>query len=357
MANSELSRSSILKKETRLIHLGQAVADGHQIIDVRSAAEYSTGTIPGALNIPLFDDDERSVIGTLYKHAGHEQAVDKGFDYVQQKLDQLVGAFAPYRNKVVTVFCARGGMRSRSVVNLLLQSGFTAFQLEGGYKLYRRNVLDVIDTFQPKLIVIHGLTGTGKTRILQRLENCIDLEELASHRSSLFGGLDREPSTQKIFESRLASVIDRLGGEPYFIEGESRKIGPVYIPKPLARAMKRGILVRVHCSIETRISRIIDDYPVTDGKVLKEIEVILRSLTRKLGTTRVEELCRLLKNGDLRELVRILLLDYYDKRYGRSMESYQYEFELSSENIAEAADKLVDFRSRRCEKRNLPSPL
>lgn len=344
MVKSDLPQSAILEKSTRPVELGQAVAERHQIIDVRSAAEYAAGTIPGALNIPLFDDDERSVIGTLYRHAGHQRAVEKGFDYVQHKLNDLITAFAPYQNTALTVFCARGGMRSRSVVNLLVQRGYTAYQLDGGYKRYRWNVLDIINGFQPNLIVVHGLTGTGKTRILQQLDNSIDLEDLASHRSSLFGGLDREPSNQRMFESRLAAVITRLGEEPYFIEGESRKIGRVYIPKPLARAMKTAVLVRVHCSLETRIRRIIEDYPVTDGAVLQQIEVILTSLTRKLGTVKVEEMCSLLRNGDLKELVRILLLDYYDKRYSRSMNSYRYELELSSENIGEAAKSLTELR-------------
>jgi tRNA 2-selenouridine synthase len=340
----DLSRSTILKRGTSLIQLDGAVANGHQIIDVRSAGEFLAGSIPGAVNIPLFDEDERSVIGTLYRHGGQERAVDKGFKYVEQKLTELLADFRPYKEKPITVFCARGGMRSLSVVNLLGQSGYTAFQLEGGYKKYRHYVLDILGKFRPNLIVIHGLTGTGKTRILQQLENGIDLEELARHRSSLFGGLDREPSNQRSFDSSLAQTVGALGEEPYFIEGESRKIGRVYIPKPLAMAMKEAILVNVHCSLDTRIRRIIEDYPVTDQEVMGEIESILKSLTRKLGAGEVVKMCRLLRHGELQELVRILLVDYYDKRYARSMSSYRFELELSSECIEEAAEKLTAFR-------------
>lgn len=340
----DLSRLTILEKPTQPIQLEEALAGKHQIIDVRSGTEYQAGTIPGAANVPLFDEDERAVIGTLYRHAGHQQAIDKGFDFAREKLTEMVTAFEPFRNSVLTVFCARGGMRSRSVVNLLLQSGYRAFQLEGGYKKYRNDVLDLLDNFQPKLIVIHGLTGTGKTRILQQLDNIIDLEDLARHRSSLFGGLDREPSNQRTFESRLAEVIKTLGKEPYFIEGESRKIGRVYTPKPLAMAMKDAILVKVHCSIETRISRIIEDYPVTDEAILEQIDGILRSLKQKMGVVQVERMCTLLNKGNLEELVRILLVDYYDKRYSRSMGSYRYELDISSENIQEAARELTAFR-------------
>ncbi|MGB3210659.1 MAG: tRNA 2-selenouridine(34) synthase MnmH [Desulforhopalus sp.] len=340
----DVSRSAILKKSSRLIQLDEAVSDGHQIIDVRSGAEFCSGTIPGAVSIPLFDEDERTVIGTLYRHGGHERAITQGFDYVEKKLSDLLSAFLPFQSKKITVFCARGGMRSLSVVNLLAQSGYQAFQLEGGYKKFRQNVLDCLENFQPKLIVIHGLTGTGKTRILQKLEPAIDLEDLAGHRSSLFGGLDRKPSNQRTFESRLAQAIGILGKEPYFIEGESRKIGRVFIPQPLAKAMQAAILVNVHCSLETRIRRIIEDYPVTNSVMQDQIETILKSLKQKMGNSLVEKMCLLLRNGELQELVHILLVEYYDKRYGKSMSSYRYQLDLSSESIDEAAAELTEFR-------------
>lgn len=339
-----LSRAAILSKSSRLIQLDEALAEGHQIIDVRSAGEYLAGTIPGAINIPLFDEDERSVIGTLYRHGGHQQAVDKGFDYVEDKLSELLESFQPYLSKTLTIYCARGGMRSLSVVNLLAQSGYEVYQLEGGYKIYRQNVLDCLQTFHPRLIVIHGLTGTGKTRILQQLKPAIDLEDLAGHRSSLFGGLDRQPSNQRTFEGRLVQLIAQLGREPYFIEGESRKIGKVFIPKSLAIAMQEGLLVKVHCSLETRVRRIIEDYPVENEETLDEIEKILKSLKQKMGIALVEKMCQLLRRGQLDDLVRILLIDYYDVRYGKSMRNYSYALEFSSESIPEAAKNLSEFR-------------
>ncbi len=343
-------RSSILEKTDRVIGLDEALATGHRIIDVRSAGEFVTGTIPGAINIPLFDEDERGVIGTIYRqgghggHGGHARAVDQGFEYVEKRLATLVASFQPFQHQPLAICCARGGMRSLSVVNLLAQAGFAACQLKGGYKEYRRNVLDCLESFQPRLIVIHGLTGTGKTRILQRLKRAIDLEDLAGHRSSLFGGLDRQPSNQRTFESRLAETIASLGEEPYFIEGESRKIGRVFIPKPLAQAMKQAVLVNIHCSLETRIIRIIEDYPVTDDKILQQMDAILRSLKQKMGVEQVERMCGLLRAGKLPELVRILLLEYYDKRYGKSMSEYQFSLDISAEDIDAAAARLEEFR-------------
>lgn len=340
-----LSRTAILDASSGPLELKQVQAGGHQIIDVRSAEEYLAGSIPGACNIPLFDADERSIIGTLYRHGGHEQAVEKGFSYVEKKLTELLAAFQPFRAQNIAVFCARGGIRSLSVVNLLVQSGYSAFQLQGGYKQYRQDILNCLDNFQPKLIVIHGLTGTGKTRILQQLAPAIDLEDLAGHRSSLFGGLDKEPSNQRTFDSRLAEVIATLAKEPYFIEGESRKIGRVFIPQPLAAAMQSGVLVKVHCRQETRIRRIIDDYPVADSAMRGQIEAILKSLKQKMGAVQVETMCQLLNKGDLPELVRILLVDYYDKRYSKGMADYRYALEISSENIDQAASQLTEFRS------------
>ncbi len=341
----DLSHQAILENNLQPIDFDEVETGDFRIIDVRTTEEFAAGTIPGAANVPLFDNDERSVIGTLYRHAGQPQAIDKGFEYAGSKLSGLLACFEQFRETPCVIFCARGGMRSRAVVNLLNQSGYKVFQLAGGYKQYRNIVMERLADFRPKVIVIHGLTGTGKTRIIEELDHAIDLEDLARHRSSLFGGLDRDPSNQRTFESRLVETITSLGREPYFIEGESRKIGRVFTPKPLAMSMKSGVLVYVHCSMETRIKRIIEDYPVTDTRILRQIEIILKSLKQKMGVGLVEKMCQLLQNGDLHELVHILLVDYYDKRYGKSMSNYKYTMELSSENIAETATNLTDLRN------------
>lgn len=337
-------RSIIIARPDRVLHLEEALATGHRIIDVRSAGEFLDGTIPGASNVPLFDEDERGLIGTIYRQGGHARAVDQGFEFVEKKLPALLSAFQPFRKQPLAICCARGGMRSRSVVNLLRQAGFTACQLAGGYKEYRHNVLQCLENFRPRLIVIHGLTGTGKTRILQRLPEAIDLEDLAGHRSSLFGGLDRHPSNQRTFESRLAERVATLGKAPYFIEGESRKIGRVFIPKPLAGAMKEAVLVNIHCRLETRIARIIEDYPVTGEAMYEQIDTILRSLKQKMGAEQVERMCDLLRQGNLPALVRILLVEYYDKRYSKSMSEYRFALDISAEDLDEVAIRLEEFR-------------
>jgi len=320
-APADLDPGTVLAFPPRRLSFSDLQQGQWQVIDVRSAAEFSAGSVPGAVNIPLFDDEERGMIGTIYRQGGREQAVELGHSVAGAKLADLLAAFLPHRHRPLAVYCARGGMRSRAVVNLLIQAGFAAVQLEGGYKAYRNRTLDRLKDFRPQLIVIHGLTGTGKTRILQHLTPAIDLEELAGHRSSLFGALNLQPSSQQNFESRLVAVISGLGEEPLFIEGESRKIGRVFIP-----------------------NRLIEDYPVEDEVMLSQIEAILRSLKQKLGTVLVEEMCRLLHRRQLADLVKILLLEYYDRRYRRGMADYRYHLELSSENIPEAARRLSCFR-------------
>ena len=343
MVEQDLSHSALLGPIEDTVSVAQ-LDDRYLVVDVRSESEFSDGSLPGAVNIPLFDEDERSVIGTIYRYGGKQKAVEKGVAYVSRKLDEMLSAFLPFRNRRLAVICARGGMRSRSIVNLLQRSGYDACQVEGGYKKYRNDVLERVNGFAPQLIVVHGLTGTGKTRIIKQLDNSIDLEEMAQHRSSLFGAIDKKPCNQKMFESKLAQCISRLGSGPYFIEGESRKIGQVFIPKPLAMAMKSAVMVRVDCSIQTRIRRIIDDYPVDDERTLMQVDEILMSLSWKLGKEKVQQMRDFLKKRDLEQLVYLLLVDYYDKRYTRSMRDYSYALELSSENIEEAAGILTRFR-------------
>lgn len=342
--HSTLARSAILGRPSTTLAFSEALTGGYRIIDVRSPREFAEGSLPGAVNLPIFDNEERHLVGTIYRQSGRDEAIDTGFELVESHLAELLGAFAPYREEPIALFCARGGMRSRSVVNLLVQQGFTAWQLEGGYKQYRQLLLEVLARFRPRSIVLHGLTGTGKTRILQHLENAIDLEELAQHQSSLFGAMNRQPRSQKAFDSELHKVICGLGAEPYFIEGESRQIGNIYLPSGLARAMKEGHLVLVSAAMETRVARILEDYPVKDDETVAQVEKILKSLKRKVGGPVAEALCGLLHQRRLAEMVELLLVEYYDKRYANNLLSYSYQLQISSEDIVQTAAELSEFR-------------
>lgn len=343
--HSRLSQAAILREPSTTLPFREAMSGEYRIIDVRSPKEFLEGSLPGAVNIPIFDNDERELVGTIYRQGGRDVAVETGFDLVESRLPGLLAGFAEYRPEKIALFCARGGMRSRSVVNLLVQHGFSAWQLEGGYKAYRQHLLEIFQTFSPRCIVLHGLTGTGKTRILQHLKPMIDLEDLAQHQSSLFGGMNRQPRSQRAFDSHLYQVISSLGEEPCFIEGESRQLGKIYLPAGLARAMKEGYLVLITASLETRVARIVEDYPVEDEQTAAQVLKILGSLRRNLGGPVTDTLCGLLRQGNLAELVRILLVEYYDRRYENNLNRYAYQFEVSSEDIGQAAAALLEFRN------------
>ncbi len=341
-----LSPENILTfPQNRPISLKQSEEADNVLIDVRSTKEFEEGSILNAVSIPLFDNTERSIIGTIYKHGSKEAAIEKGFAFVKEKFPQLIEQFEPYRNKTVTIYCAKGGMRSRSIVNLLHMLGMKVYQLEGGYRLYRHQTLERLNQFRGKMLVLHGMTGTGKTRIIEKLSDAIDLEGLAQHRSSLFGGVNLTPRTQKQFETLLARQLDQLGKPPYFIEGESNKLGQVFLPKSIIEEMAIGTMIKITASVETRIQRIIEDYPITSDEIRQKMESIFRTLTKRLGHATVDKLCELLQKDRIDELVYILLTEYYDKRYGNMYKKYTFSLEVSSENIDEAVKELTEYRS------------
>lgn len=335
----------LISPKTSPISLQQSEKAGHILIDVRSSKEFAEGSILNAVSIPLFDDTERSIIGTIYKHGSKEAAIEQGFAFVKEKFPQLIEQFEPYRDKTLTIYCAKGGMRSKSIVNLLHMLGITVYQLEGGYRRYRHQTLEKLDQFRGKLIVLHGMTGTGKTRIIEKLNDAIDLEGIAQHRSSLFGGINLVPRTQKQFEALLAKRLDQLEKPPYFIEGESNKLGQVFLPKAIIEEMALGTMIWIKASIETRIQRIIEDYPITSDEIRQKMEQIFRTLTKRLGHATVEKLCYLLRTDKIDELVYILLTEYYDKRYGNMFKKYDFRLEVSSENIDDAVKELTEYRA------------
>ena len=342
--DTPLSRSAILDQPARILPFSEVLAGGYRVIDVRAPKEFADGSLPGAVNIPIFDNDERCLVGTIYREGGRDFAIDTGFDLIEPRLVAFVEGFMPYRADKLAIFCARGGMRSRSVVNLLAQHGFMAVQLAGGYKQYRQELIALLEEYAPRCIVLHGLTGTGKTRLLDRLQPTIDLEDLAQHQSSLFGGLNRQPRSQKWFDAYFHQLIPTLGEEPYFIEGESRQLGNIYLPGGIARAMKGGKLVMVTASLATRVARIVEDYPIEDEATVRQVEGILKSLKRKVGSDLVMTMCDYLHQGRLAELVETLLVEYYDKRYSNCFDQYSFDMTISSEDLEEAAQTLAGYR-------------
>ncbi len=333
--------------EEPLGDVGAALAEATAVVDVRTPAEFAKGAVAGAHNIPLFDNAERSEIGTLYKQIGKQEAIQAGLKFVGGRLAGFIERFEPYRAGRLLVYCARGGMRSQSVVSLLSSLGYPASQLPGGYKAYRNYLLGALEReMPPRPIVLHGRTGVGKTLLLARLENALDLEDLAQHRSSLFGAVNLRPRTQQHFEALLLRALQGLDfAKPVWIEGESRKVGDAIIPEALRRAMQAGLCVLVTASLKTRARRIIEEYSGNGpaAETLAQLEAALVSLTRSMGKQTIARLVDCLRGGDLPTVVETLLVDYYDPRYLHGMRNYRYVLEVSSEDLDEAAQQLRAF--------------
>lgn len=328
------------------VSVEEALSEEKTLIDVRTAEEFKQGSIPDAQNCPLFDNLERAEIGAIYRKIGRNAAVVKGLGFFEPRIQHFLSSLSDLKFKQLVVYCARGGMRSASVVRLLKHHGFQAAQLQGGYKRYRSYVLQQLNKPVPPLIVLHGRTGVGKTLLLKKLPDHLDLEELAGHRSSLFGAIHKIPQTQKNFEALLTKNFQELpNAQPVFIEGESRKVGKVFIPQVLADAMKNGTLVFLYASLETRIRRIVEEYAICDEHTFLETDSILKSMRMSLGKVKTEQLRQWLKQGEFENIVRLLLVDYYDLRYQHAMRSYEFVLKLSAEDLNKAADELVRFRN------------
>jgi tRNA 2-selenouridine synthase len=292
-------------------------------IDVRAPVEYGEDHIPEAINIPLFDDAERADIGTIYRNRGKYDAVVKGSAYAGAKIDGIVNEIRGLLEKGnVIIHCFRGGMRSEALVSLLASLDLPVYKLAGGYKSYRKFIAESFNQLiiSPSIFVLHGLTGTGKTQILHNIKNSIDLEGMAGHRSSVFGGIGLVQKTQKMFESRLIHRIDELKGENYaVIEGESRKIGDLHLPPSVFAAMTGSPGILITAPIERRVQILLDEYMISAGA--DEIPSIVDSLEGRIGGKNVTTLKDLFRNDKLDEFAQFLLEKYYDPLYHHTLKN------------------------------------
>ncbi|MGM5482145.1 MAG: tRNA 2-selenouridine(34) synthase MnmH [Nanobdellota archaeon] len=314
------------------------------IIDTRSPAEFKTDHIPGAINLPIFENKERHEIGKLYK-ANQEKAFDLGVKYYSKKLPELVSFIRGLStNNTIVVYCWRGGMRSKAITQMIELMGYESYQLDGGYKAYRAYVREQLYNYAPsfKFIVLWGHTGTAKTRIIKKLVPAIDLEGLAQHRSSLFGAVGLDPRTQKMFESLLFFELEKHKYKKYvFIEGESQKIGNALIPNKLYKAIKEGINVLVKASIESRIKVTVQEYFKPEWK--EDIKEVIKKLRQKLGKDNTEKLLEQIDNNDVSSVAKILLRDYYDPLYEHTVNNITYDFKVESDDEENCIQKLKDF--------------
>jgi tRNA 2-selenouridine synthase len=289
------------------------------VIDVRSPKEYVHGHIPAAVNLPVFSDDERAVVGTIYKKKGRQEAMVQALSITEPKrenmLEQVLEIAHDTTNEVL-VHCWRGGMRSGKFAEFLSENGIGVKLLTGGYKAYRNSIHDSL-LLPWKLIILGGMTGTGKTEILSELKRkglqVVCLESIASHRGSAFGrlGQNGQPTTEQfqnnLWEEWASFDIDK----PVILEDESQAIGSVRIPDELFAAMRTCPVINLQMMQSLRAERLVAEYGKFD---IEDLKKSVLNIARRLGHERSAKAVRDLDEGNLLD-VAISTLQYYDKAY------------------------------------------
>ena len=319
------------------------------VLDARSESEFSHARLPGALNLPLLNDDERKEVGTIYKHKGKEAAVHTGFKLVGPRFHEIITKakeLAP--GKEVCLYCWRGGMRSQIIAWILQMNGFRVVILEGGYKTYRNWVLEVVN--KPlRAIILGGPTGSGKTEILDQIMDLggqvLRLEELANHRGSAFGALGKsgQPSNEH-FENMIAMDWNRFDpSKPVWIENESRTIGSNLLPPSIYETIRTSDLIQIQVGDDRRKQRILEEYGIFPIDVLA---ATTGKIGKRLGPQHLKQALLLLEAGDIHGWLEIVL-GYYDKLYAHGSTQREKDkcFDINLEDIAENefAAKLIAF--------------
>jgi tRNA 2-selenouridine synthase len=382
-----LSESPIESPQTLRLpapEIGQVLAAPRvTLIDLRSPAEFSEDQLPGAINVPLFDDLERAVVGTLYKQATPEQAFAAGLVRVRGRIIDLVQAIASTAGvrldagaalermealarggqralegrlqlasveelpaDALVLHCWRGGLRSQSVTALLRCLGLPAYVLNGGYRAYRREVTRRLEQARwPRSYVLRGLTGVGKSEVLRAVErlapgSTLDLEALAQHRSSVLGMVGLQPVSQKAFDSALALQLQGAAYSPgraldrrawMLVEGESRKVGDVTLPSSLWANLNAGRSLELTAPLAVRVEKLIADYLRTP-EVRPQLASQLAFIEERLGAKQYAgQLVALLEARREPELVSLLLEQYYDPlyRHSEARQNYAAQFDAS----------------------------
>ncbi|MBI1406247.1 MAG: tRNA 2-selenouridine(34) synthase MnmH [Caulobacter sp.] len=297
------------------------------VIDVRSPGEFAEDHMPGAINLPVLDDAERAEIGTIYVQDSRFRAKRIGAAYVARNIARHLetaladrgGGYAPL------VYCWRGGQRSNAMATVLRQVGWRATVVEGGYRTWRRHVTAALYDAEPRLkvILLDGNTGSAKTEILGRMPargvQVLDLEGLAGHRGSVFGGLAgaAQPS-QKMFESRLLQAMAQVDpARPVLVEAESSKIGDRMVPPVLWRAMQTAPRIALQARVPDRVGYLVSAYrDITEDQDL--LETALERLPPLYGRKRLAAWRQMARDGDFETLAGELIEIHYDPAYARS---------------------------------------
>lgn len=304
------------------INFSPSLLESHCIIDARTPLEFAEDHLPGACNVPILSNEERVEIGTIHKQQGPQQARMRGLELTCNRFAAMAHeAIALAAGRPILVYCWRGGLRSLSLAILIESCGHQVVQLRGGYKAFRNQVLSYFEEFTPPspLIVIHGMTGSGKTTFINGLDRnywtTIDLEGLACHRGSAFGsfGLGEQPA-QKRFDTLLWDAL-RLASpnKPIVLEGESQRIGRITLPGCLYESMAASCKIWCNVSVDTRVARLVEEYAHQEYR--EPMTEALERIKKRLGGTGYALLKEMLESWDIPGLARGLVEQYYDKLY------------------------------------------
>jgi len=323
------------------------------VVDVRSQAEFQEGHIRGAVNIPLLNNEERIAVGTDYKHKGQKEAIKTGFRLVGPRLLDIVNeAERVAQDKELLVHCWRGGMRSNNFSLFVEMAGLKSHTLKGGYKAYRRLALESFKKpFQ--IILLAGCTGSGKSEVLRELkrqgEQVLDLEKLANHKGSAFGGLlmPLQPTTEQFQNELFEEILTLDLSHRIWVEDESIAIGKIFLPTDFWRTMHESPLAQMMVEKEVRVQRLVNEYGLADRN---EFLAIMGKIVKRLGGQHYNAAREKLFDGDMAATIDILLT-YYDKAYLQSIEKRKDKIvanpHWNGEDISAFAEELIAQTKRR----------
>ncbi|MDA3970127.1 MAG: tRNA 2-selenouridine(34) synthase MnmH [Desulfobulbaceae bacterium] len=297
------------------------------VVDLRTPGEYAQGHIPGSVNIPLFTDEERAKVGTLYKQAGKEIAFQHGLKFTGPRLAEMVKRVRNLaKGRHLVFYCWRGGMRSESVCWLMRLGGMNVSRIKGGYKAYRRYIR--ASFAEPaNMVILGGYTGAGKTDVLLELARqdvqIVDLEGVANHKGSVFGHINEglQPTSEQ-YENNLFEVWQLIDKKRVVVvENESASVGSVSVPEPFYRQMRKAPVVSIAIPLKRRVQRLVAEYGVDDTQQLLEA---VQRIARKLGGKNKQKVENYISKHQFAEACE-LLLEYYDKYYERGMQARDIE--------------------------------
>ena len=318
------------------------------LLDVRAPAEYKNGHIPGAINFPLFTDEERKIVGKKYTKVGRMQAVMAGLDFVGPKMKGFVKEILKISaGKNLLVYCWRGGMRSEAMMFILKTAGFKIQRLKNGYKDYRRHIHESFEK-DARFIVLGGMTGSGKTALLEEIgklgKQVLDLEAIACHKGSAFGtiGQSEQPSTEQ-FENNLYETWKSFDlTEPIWVEDESLDIGKVKIPYPIYLAIRNHPVIVLNIERELRAKRLVTEYTGND----QELKDAFERISKRIGGLNLKNALEAIDRNEYHKAA-MTALEYYDKAYNYGIEQRKsesiFQFQPENDHPGSNAIKIIQF--------------